>query len=113
MQPVWAIQNFTVQVNGNYATISWTTTVPTNATIEYADGKIFYANVRYGDWDRPIYYKDINYNGTNSIKISNSTWSTTHSFIIPITPETEFRVQCSDAYGTKVTSTPVLISKYY
>jgi hypothetical protein len=110
MEPVWAIQNFTVSINGNYATISWTTTVPTNATIEYANGTIFYATIRYNDFGRPFHYKDIDYNSTDSIKITNSTWSTTHSFTIPITENTMFRIQSIDQNGIIVTSRPFTIS---
>jgi len=95
LEPVWAIQNFIVTTNGNYATISWTTTVPTNATIEYANGKIFYASIIGTNF----HHKDIDYNETGSTKIYNSTWSTFHSFTIPITENTKFRIQCVDKNG--------------
>ena len=110
MQPIWAIQNFTVTINGNTATVSWTTTVPTNATLEYANGKIFYATTSL--YQNALYYKDINYNGTNSIKIENSTFSTTHNFTILITDLTCFRIWCTDEAGNAtVTSRPILISE--
>jgi hypothetical protein len=109
LEPVWAIQNFTVTINGNYATISWTTTVPTNATIEYANGKIFYASIVGTDF----HYKDINYNSTDSTKIYNSTWSTFHLFTIPITENTKFRIQSIDENGTFIiTSKEYSISEF-
>jgi hypothetical protein len=94
MEPIWAIQNFNVTINGNTTTVSWTTTVPTNATIEYANGKIFYATTSL--YQNQLLYKDIDYNGTDATKISNSTWSTFHSFTIPITENTRFRIWCID-----------------
>jgi len=108
MQPIWAIQNFTMVINGNNATISWTTTVPTNATIEYLNGKIFYATTSL--YENALYYKDVNYNGTNSIKIYNSTQSTIHSFTLPIGTIKEFRVQSIDSNNTKITSQPISFS---
>ncbi|MEM3566201.1 MAG: family 10 glycosylhydrolase [Candidatus Bathyarchaeia archaeon] len=110
MEPIWAIQNFTVSVSGNTATISWTTTVPTNATIEYSDGKIFYAATSL--YQNALYYKDINYNETDSIKIYNSTYSTTHNFMIPVSDTTCFRIICTDENGNAtVTSRPIQISE--
>jgi hypothetical protein len=100
LEPVWAIQNFNVEIKGNYATISWTTTVPTNATIEYANGKIFYASIIGTNF----HHKDIDYNGTDSTKISNSTWSTFHSFTIPITQPTSFRISSTDEDGNFTTT---------
>jgi hypothetical protein len=110
LEPVWAIQNFNVEIKGNYATISWTTTVPTNATIEYANGKIFYASIIGTNF----HHKDIDYNGTDSTKISNSTWSTFHSFTIPITENIRFRIQCIDKNGIFiVTSKDYSISDFF
>ncbi|MEM2507356.1 MAG: family 10 glycosylhydrolase [Candidatus Bathyarchaeia archaeon] len=108
MPPVWAIQNLQVTVmNATHVAISWTTTVPTNATMEYTDGKIFYANIRYGDFGRPIYYKDIEYNGTNTKKIYQFTYSTEHSFIMALTNLTQFRIQCTDINGVTITTKPM------
>ncbi|MEM3697181.1 MAG: family 10 glycosylhydrolase [Candidatus Bathyarchaeia archaeon] len=112
MPPVWAIQNLQViSINATHVTISWTTTVPTDATIEYINGKIFYANIRYGDFGRPIYYKDIEYNGTNTKKIYNSTYSTEHSFTMTLTDLTQFRIQCKDINGVTITTKPMTKSE--
>lgn len=111
MQPVWAIQNLTISFNSTHAIISWDTTVPTNSTVEYADGKIFYGRLRYGDFGRPFYYKDIEYNSTGIIRIQNETLSTSHLFIIPLTDLAQFRVQSTDERGVTITSKPISVSK--
>jgi hypothetical protein len=109
MEPVWAVQNLTVTVNlgKNAATISWTTTVPTKSRIEYADYPLFNATVRYGDFGRQLYYKDIDYVG--GVINETTTLETTHSFTIPITGKTRFRIQCIDANNVTVTSKEILI----
>lgn len=110
MEPVWAIQNFQVVANLTHATISWTTTVPTNATIEYANGTIFYSTTSL--YQGALYYKDINYNETDPVKITNSTYSTAHSFTISITEITRLRIQCADKNGKILTSKEYLISEF-
>ncbi|NWF86635.1 family 10 glycosylhydrolase [Candidatus Bathyarchaeota archaeon] len=109
MEPIWTIQNLTVSINPGRtaATISWTTTVPTKSRIEYANHPLFNATVRYDDFGRPIYYKDIDYVG-GTIQ-ENTTLKTTHSFTILITDETRFRIQCIDANNITITSKEILV----
>ncbi len=113
MEPVWAIQNLTISVNSekNEATISWVTTIPTTGRIEYSNQTIFNGTIRYGDFGRPIYYKDIDYIGGKIIE--NTTLSTTHVFVIPITNQTEFRIQSVDANGVTITSKPISIQQFF
>jgi len=104
MEPVWAIQNFSVVISGNTATISWTTTVPTISRIEYADHPLFEAEEKYF---QGLYYKDINYvNGTIQ---EDTTPKTEHSFTIPITNQTRFRIQSIDSNNVTMTSKPISI----
>jgi hypothetical protein len=107
--PVWAIQNLAVTTNPEktQATISWTTTVPTTSKIEYSDNPIFVGTDRYGDFGRPLHYKDIDYVGGTVTE--DTTLKTNHSFTIPITPSTQFRIQATDENGVKVTSPTMLV----
>lgn len=102
MEPIWAIQNFSGKVNGNTATISWTTTVPTKSKIEYKDTPLFVGTVGTSNG---ITYKDIDYiPGTTQ---EDATLKTSHSFTIPITGSTQFRIQNTDENGVTVTSSPM------
>jgi hypothetical protein len=100
----WAIQNFTVNViqEQGYAIISWKTTVLTKSIVEYSNTSIFVGMIRYGDSSRYIHYKDINYMGGNIVQ--DSEFKTDHTFIIPITAQTEFRIQSTDSAGVSITS---------
>jgi len=107
MEPVWAIQNLNVQINGNEATISWTTTTLTKGKIEYSTNNIFNATIRFGDFDRPFHYKDIEYVGGEIEE--NATFSTTHLFTIQISDSLQIRIQSIDENGVIVTSKPLSI----
>jgi hypothetical protein len=109
MEPIWAIQNFSISRNATHITVSWTTTVPTTSKIEYTNGKIFNGTIRYGDFDRPFHYKKIDYFGGASI--TDATLKTGHSFTISVTDRIEFRIQSIDANGTIITSRPISISE--
>ena len=104
MEPVWAIQNLNVVANpeGTEATVSLTTTVPTRSRIEYADHPLFEAEEKLY---QELRYKDINYVGGTTQE--DTTLKTQHSFTIPITNQTEFRIQSTDANGITLTSQPM------
>jgi hypothetical protein len=104
MEPVWVIQNLGVSLNPEktQATISWTTTVPTTSRVEYSDEPMFVGTDRYGDFGRPFHYKDIDY--IRGVIQEDITLKTTHSFTIPITAKTQFRIQCKDERGVTLTS---------
>lgn len=109
MEDVWAIQNLKTQMNKEetQAVVSWNTTVQTKAKVEYADVNLFVGENRTGDFGRPIVYKDINY-VSGTVK-EDSTFSTFHSFTIPITSDPIFHVQSTDEGGVAVTSKPMSI----
>jgi hypothetical protein len=107
MPPVWAIQNFSITINGTQATVSWTTTVPTTSKIEYSKTSIFNGIVRYGDFGRRIFYKDIEY--VVGEIMEDITLSTKHTMTIPISDYLEFRIQSIDEKGVTITSKPMLI----
>jgi len=101
MEPIWAIQNFTVAIDAErkQATISWTTTTPTIGVIEYANHSIYETKILYY-YEVP--YKDIDYIGGTTI--ADEELKTEHTFIIPINDQTQFRIQSVDEKGVKVTS---------
>ena len=109
IEPVWAIQNLSVSINPEQtqATVSWTTTAPTRSKIEYSSEPIFGGVERYGDFERPIYYIDMDYVG-GTIQ-EDTTLKTEHSFTIPITDQTQFRIQSIDQNGITVTSQPMSV----
>jgi hypothetical protein len=107
IKPVWAIQDLGVTINpeGTTAIVSWTTTIPTKSRIEYENVPLFIGTVRYGDFGRPFHYKDVDY--VRGITQENITLKTSHSFTIPITTSTQFRIQNTDEAGITVTSSPM------
>jgi hypothetical protein len=109
MEPTWVVQNFSVSISPDetQATVTWTTTEPTQSRIEYANASLFGATERYGDFGRPLYYKDIDYVG--GTELEDQTPKTNHSFTIPITNQTQFRIQCTDANGVTLTSQPMSV----
>jgi len=109
MDPVWAIQNIKVNINPTktQATISWKTTVLTKSKIEYAEHSLFEGTERFGDFGRPLTYKDIDY-VAGTIK-QNSTLKTQHSFTIPVTKTTQFRIQSIDEKDITVSGKPMPI----
>ena len=109
MEPVWAIQNFTVSVDleQGQAIVSWTTTTPTRGIIEYSDTPLFNGTVRYGDFGRLFHYKDVDYVGGTILE--DITWQTQHVFTIPVTNQTQFRIQSISANNVTITTIPLSI----
>jgi len=105
-EPIWAIQNFTIYLNGTHVMIEWNTTVPTIAMVEYSNANIFNSTLIYSEVYQ-LYWKDINYIGGTVIKTDE--YGTHHAFAIPIANQIQFRIQSIDEKGVKVTTQPISI----
>jgi len=101
-EPIWAIQNFTVTINGNSVIVSWTTTKPTIGRLEYAEHPLYTAQIRYSSHYRN-YWKDIEYVGDSTI-IEDEEPKMEHSFTILMTAQLEIRIQSIDINGVTVTT---------